>query len=257
MPIYSARLGCGRIDLPTRQQAQRWPACGAGIFTRLATSLSGPSTRRGFLRNGVHFVGLVNVLNLKAGGLGALGADQIAWLKRDVSRLATSTPIVLFAPVPLWTVYPQWGWGTDDAEAALSLVKRFGSVTVLNGHIHQIMQKVEGNVSFHTAMSTAFPQPAPGTDARPGPMKVEPDRLQSVLGIADVTLAGHAGHVDQRRRCAPRHRERGEPLQAVAGPGHGPAVQRHADPARQLQLFLLAASEDAGEGCRRPLARRA
>jgi 3',5'-cyclic-AMP phosphodiesterase len=141
-----------------------------------------------FDHHGVHFVGLVNVLNLKAGGLGALGADQIAWLKRDVSRLATSTPIVLFAHVPLWTVYPQWGWGTDDSEAALSLVKRFGSVTVLNGHIHQIMQKVEGNVSFHTAMSTAFPQPAPGTAAGPGPMKVDPERLQSVLGIADVTF---------------------------------------------------------------------
>jgi Icc protein len=67
-------------------------------------------------------------------------------------------------------------------------VKRFGSVTVLNGHIHQIMQKVEGNVSFHTAMSTAFPQPAPGTAAGPGPMKVDPERLQSVLGIADVTF---------------------------------------------------------------------
>ena len=116
-----------------------------------------------FDHSGVHFVGLVNVLDLKAGGLGTLGAEQIAFLKRDVSRLPSSTPIVLFAHVPLWTVYPEWGWGTGDAEEALGLLKRFGSVTVLNGHIHQIMQKVEGNISFHTAMSTAFPQPAPGT----------------------------------------------------------------------------------------------
>ncbi|HKR08954.1 MAG TPA: plastocyanin/azurin family copper-binding protein [Gemmatimonadaceae bacterium] len=141
-----------------------------------------------FDHSGVHFVGLVNVLNLKAGGLGSLGAEQVAWLKKDVSGLSSSTPIVLFAHVPLWTVYPEWGWGTDDSEQALALVKRFGSVTVLNGHIHQIMQKVEGNVSFHTAMSTAFPQPTPGTAPAPGPLKVEPERLRSVLGITDVTF---------------------------------------------------------------------
>jgi plastocyanin len=141
-----------------------------------------------FDHQGAHFVGLVNVLNLKAGGLGSLGAEQVAWLAKDVKGLASSTPIVLFAHVPLWTVYPEWGWGTDDSEAALGLLKRFGSVTVLNGHIHQIMQKVEGSVSFHTAMSTAFPQPAPGTAPSPGPMKVAPEKLKSVLGIADVTF---------------------------------------------------------------------
>ena len=141
-----------------------------------------------FDHSGVHFVGLVNVLNLKAGGLGSLGANQIRWLKADVAALSSSTPIVLFAHVPLWSVYPEWGWGTDDAEQALALLKRFGSVTVLNGHIHQIMQKVEGHVSFHTAMSTAFPQPAPGTAPAPGPMRVEASRLRSVLGIADVTF---------------------------------------------------------------------
>lgn len=141
-----------------------------------------------FDHSGVHFIGLVNVLNLKAGGLGSLGADQIAWLKKDVAGLPASTPIVLFAHVPLWTVYPEWGWGTDDSQQALDLLKRFGSVTVLNGHIHQIMQKVEGHVSFHTAMSTAFPQPAPGTAPAPGPMKVEPEKLKSVLGITSVTF---------------------------------------------------------------------
>src|SRR3954470_17806396 len=141
-----------------------------------------------FDHHGVHFVGLVNVLGLKAGGLGSLGGEQLAWLRDDVTHLSSSTPIVLFAHVPLWTVYPEWGWGTDDSEAALALVKRFGSVTVLNGHIHQIMQKVEGHVSFHTAMSTAFPQPTPGTAPSPGPMKVAPEKLRSVLGIADVTF---------------------------------------------------------------------
>jgi len=141
-----------------------------------------------FDHSGVHFIGLVNVLNLKAGGLGTLGPDQVAWLKRDVSGLSSSTPIVVFAHIPLWTVYPAWGWGTDDSEQALGLLKRFGSVTVLNGHIHQIMQKVEGHMAFHTAMSTAFPQPAPGTAPAPGPMTVDAARLTSVLGIADVTF---------------------------------------------------------------------
>jgi hypothetical protein len=113
---------------------------------------------------------------------------HFAWLKKDVAGLPASIPIVLFAHVPLWSVYPEWGWGTDDSEQALALLKRFGSVTVLNGHIHQIMQKVEGHVSFHTAMSTAFPQPTPGTAPAPGPMRVEPEKLKSVLGIADVTF---------------------------------------------------------------------
>jgi 3',5'-cyclic-AMP phosphodiesterase len=141
-----------------------------------------------FDKNGIHFIGLVNVMNLKAGGLGTLGHDQLEWLEDDVRHLKSSTPLVIFAHIPLWTVYPQWGWGTDDSAQALSYVKRFGSVTVLNGHIHQTMQKVEGNVTFHTAFSTAFPQPAPGKAEGPGPMKVPPDQLRSVLGITDVNF---------------------------------------------------------------------
>ena len=160
---------------------------GAGYLQRYGKGTKGGGWYS-FDHSGVHFVGLVNVLNLKAGGLGSLGAEQIAWLGRDVARLSSSTPIVLFAHVPLWTVYPEWGWGTDDSGQALALLKRFGSVTVLNGHIHQIMQKVEGHVSFHTAMSTAFPQPTPGTAPAPGPMKVEPEKLRSVLGITSVTF---------------------------------------------------------------------
>jgi 3',5'-cyclic AMP phosphodiesterase CpdA len=136
----------------------------------------------------VHFIGLVNVLNLKAGGLGTLGQEQLEWLEQDVKKLKTSTPIVVFAHIPLWAVYPEWGWGTDDSEQALSYLKRFGSVTVLNGHIHQTMQKVEGNVNFHTAMSTAFPQPQPGTAPSPGPLKVPAEKLRSLLGITEVSF---------------------------------------------------------------------
>jgi 3',5'-cyclic-AMP phosphodiesterase len=141
-----------------------------------------------FDKNGIHFIGLVNVMNLKAGGLGSLGHDQLAWLQDDVSHLKASTPIVVFAHIPLWSVYPDWGWGTDDSAQALSYLKRFGSVTVLNGHIHQVMQKVEGKVSFHTARSTAFPQPEPGKAAGPGPMKVPPDQLAGLLGVTDVNF---------------------------------------------------------------------
>ena len=139
-----------------------------------------------FDQKGVHFIGLVNVLNLKAGGLGNLGQEQLEWLEKDVKRLKHSTPIVVFAHIPLWSVYPEWGWGTDDSAQALSYLKKFGSVTVLNGHIHQTMQKVEGNVTFHTAMSTAFPQPQPGTAPSPGPLKVPAEKLRGLLGITDV-----------------------------------------------------------------------
>jgi 3',5'-cyclic-AMP phosphodiesterase len=141
-----------------------------------------------FAKQGVHFIGLVNVVNLKAGGLGNLGEEQLAWLEADVKHLKSSTPIVVFAHIPLWSVYPEWGWGTDDSAQALSYLKKFGSVSVLNGHIHQIMQKVEGNVTFHTAMSTAFPQPQPGKADSPGPMKVPAEQLRSLLGITDVNF---------------------------------------------------------------------
>jgi 3',5'-cyclic-AMP phosphodiesterase len=139
-----------------------------------------------FDHKGVHFVGLVNVLNLKSGGLGSLGGEQLEWMEKDVKHLKSSTPIVVFAHMPLWSVYPEWGWGTQDSAQALAYLKKFGSVTVLNGHIHQIMQKVEGNVTFHTAMSTAFPQPQPGKADSPGPMKVPTEQLPTVLGITDV-----------------------------------------------------------------------
>jgi 3',5'-cyclic AMP phosphodiesterase CpdA len=136
---------------------------------------------------GCHFIGLVNVANLKPGGLGLLGKEQLDWLKKDVAGLGDSTPIVVYAHVPLWTVYEKWGWGTEDAAQALGLLKRFGSVTVLNGHIHQTMKKVEGKVTFHTACSTAFPQPAPGKAESPGPIKdVAADKLRGVLGITRV-----------------------------------------------------------------------
>jgi plastocyanin len=165
-----------------------------------------------FTQQGVHFIGLVNVLDLKAGGLGQLGGNQLEWLKRDLTGLSNSTPIVVFAHIPLWTVYPDWGWGTADSEQALAYLRRFGSVTILNGHIHQTLQKVEGNVAFHTAMSTAFPQPAPGKAPSPGPMKVPAEKLRSVLGVTSVN------YVPGRRSLAIMD----SPLEAA--PVSGPAA---------------------------------
>ena len=139
-----------------------------------------------FDQRGVHFIGLVNVVDLKAGGMGNLGPEQIAWLTDDLAGKSASTPIVVFAHIPLWTIAPEWGWGTEDSAKALALLARFGSVTVLNGHIHQLMQKVEGNVTFYTARSTAFPQPAPGTAPAPGPKLVPAGELRGLLGVRTV-----------------------------------------------------------------------
>jgi 3',5'-cyclic AMP phosphodiesterase CpdA len=138
--------------------------------------------------HGVHFIGLVNVVDLKGGGLGNLGAEQLAWLEADLKGKSNSTPIVVFSHIPLYVLYKEWGWGTEDGQRALDMLKRFGSVTVLNGHIHQLAQKVEGNMTFHTALSTAFPQPAPGSAASPGPMVVPADQLRTKLGLSTVTV---------------------------------------------------------------------
>jgi 3',5'-cyclic AMP phosphodiesterase CpdA len=137
----------------------------------------------------VHFIALNNVMNFKPEGLGALGDDQLAWLKADLAGRSSSTPIVVFAHMPLWTIYQPWGWGTGDADQAISYLKRFGSVTVLNGHIHQIVSKVEGNITFHTARSTAYPQPTAGNGPGPVPLTVPTDQLRKMLGVTDVRIA--------------------------------------------------------------------
>lgn len=152
-----------------------------------------PSANKGYYsfdHAGVHFVALINVLQFKPGGLGTLGTEQLAWVASDLQGRSDSTPIVVFAHMPLWTIYEPWGWGTGDADQLMSQLRRFGSVTVLNGHIHQIVQKVEGHVTFHTARSTAYPQPTAGTGPGPGPLTVPADQLRRVLGVTSVSVAG-------------------------------------------------------------------
>jgi 3',5'-cyclic AMP phosphodiesterase CpdA len=140
---------------------------------------------------GVHFVALVNVLQFKPGGLGTMGPEQLAWVKDDLKGRTASTPIVVFAHMPLWSIYEPWGWGTGDAPQLMDELRRFGSVTVLNGHIHQIVQKVEGNVTFHTARSTAYPQPVAGEGAGPAPLKVPAEQLPGMLGVTSAALVRH------------------------------------------------------------------
>ncbi len=159
---------------------------GTEFLNRYARNSVGGKGWYSFDFNGVHFIGLINVLSYKEDTIGTLGAEQLDWLRQDVDGLSSSTPLVVFTHIPLWAVYPEWGWATDDADQALGLLSRFGSVTVLNGHIHQVLQKVEGNISFHTARSTAFPQPAPGTAPAPGPMQVPEDQVRGFLGMRQV-----------------------------------------------------------------------
>jgi 3',5'-cyclic AMP phosphodiesterase CpdA len=165
-----------------------------GIGTEYFARFGKASNNKGYYsfdHKGVHFVALVNVMDFKAGGLGGLGADQLEWLEADLQGRTASTPVVVFAHMPLWTIYAPWGWGTSDADQAMTYLRRFGSVTVLNGHIHQIVQKVEGHITFHTARSTAYPQPQAGDGAGPGPLKVPTEQLPKMLGVTSVSQRRH------------------------------------------------------------------
>ena len=162
-----------------------------GPGTEFFNRFGGPSNKRGYYsfdHSGVHFVALINVMNFRANGLGALGSEQLEWLENDLKARTSSTPIVVFAHMPLWNVYEQWGWGTGDADQAMNHLRRFGSVTVLNGHIHQIVQKIEGNITFHTARSAAYPQPKGGEGTGPGPLSVPLEQLPSYLGVTSVKV---------------------------------------------------------------------
>jgi 3',5'-cyclic-AMP phosphodiesterase len=166
---------------------------GKSFFERFGGKGAAPGGWYSFDHGGVHFVGLINVIGFGPATGGTLGKEQLEWLEKDLKGKSASTPIVVMGHIPMWPIYPQWGWTTGDAEQAFTYLKPFGSVTVLNGHIHQVVQKVEGKVTFQTAMSTAFPQPAAGSAPNPGPMKVEPEKLKTVLGIREIAYAPATG----------------------------------------------------------------
>ncbi len=163
-----------------------------GVGTEYFSRFGAASKGKGYYsfdHKGVHLVGLVNVMQFKPAGLASLGDDQLAWLKSDLASRPSSQPIVLFAHMPMWSIYDPWGWGSSDHDQLMALIVRFGSVTVLNGHIHQIISKVEGNVTFHTARATAYPQPAPGVGAGPGPLTVPLEQLPNMIGATSVRVA--------------------------------------------------------------------
>jgi 3',5'-cyclic AMP phosphodiesterase CpdA len=134
---------------------------------------------------GVHVIALVNTLNLKK--LGHLGVDQLDFVAKDVAGLPSDTPIIVFSHIPLFAMYPDWGWGTDDAAQALSNLRRFSSVTCLNGHVHQVFSQTEGNVTFHSGTTTAYPLPAPGDGPAPKPVTLPAGKLHDALGIREVS----------------------------------------------------------------------
>ena len=159
---------------------------GKQFFARFGAKGAADGGWYSFDHGGVHFVALVNVLNFTLGTGGTLGKAQLEWLEGDLKGRSASTPIVVMAHIPMWPIYPQWGWTTGDAGQAFANLRRFGSVTVLNGHIHQVVQKVEDKMTFHTALSTAFPQPVAGQAPSPGPLKVPADRLKAMLGVREI-----------------------------------------------------------------------
>ncbi|OBH25789.1 metallophosphoesterase [Mycobacterium sp. E342] len=134
---------------------------------------------------GVHVIALVNTLNLRK--LGHLGADQLEFVEKDVARLSSDTPVIVFSHIPLFAMYPDWGWGTDDAAQALSYLRRFSSVTCLNGHVHQLFSKTEGNVTFYSGTTTAYPLPRPGDGPAPKPVTLPAGKLRDALGIREVS----------------------------------------------------------------------
>jgi 3',5'-cyclic AMP phosphodiesterase CpdA len=134
---------------------------------------------------GVHVIALVNTVHLPK--LGQLGNEQLEWIEKDVAGLSSDTPIIVFSHIPMFAMYPDWGWGTEDAAQALSYLKRFSSVTCLNGHVHQLFSKTEGNVTFYTGTTTAYPLPHPGDGPAPKPVTLPAGQLHDALGIREVS----------------------------------------------------------------------
>jgi 3',5'-cyclic-AMP phosphodiesterase len=138
--------------------------------------------------SGMHFLAVTNVLDFGATGKGALGQAQLDLLTKDLAAQKKDTPIVVFSHIPLYDLYPKWGWATADSAKLLSLLSRFSSVTVLSGHIHQVIQHSEGNIRFHTASTTAYPLPAPGNGEQPTPVTLPEKTLLKALGFRTVEV---------------------------------------------------------------------
>jgi len=146
--------------------------------------------------NGIHYVAVLNVFNFE--NMGILGSEQLDWLAKDLSGISASTPVVVFTHVPLYALYPDWGWTTEDGSKALALLQRFDHVTVLNGHIHQIVTHQEGNIRFASADATAYPQPKPGAAPKPGPVTLPRSELLRAIGYRTVEIDGSGLRFEDR-----------------------------------------------------------
>ena len=109
-------------------------------------------------QDGVDFIGLVIVVNLKAGAAARLNEARMA--EYDVRHSMSSAPIVRLRH-PLWSVYSiGMGGRTIATRALVGIFKRVcGSVLRPDSHIHQVIQKVEGHVTF-TPPCRRIPRPA-------------------------------------------------------------------------------------------------
>jgi 3',5'-cyclic AMP phosphodiesterase CpdA len=187
----AAKMILGRLRAPLFVIPGEHDAIGADGIKRFADAFPNADAPNGwwsFNRNGVHFIALVNVLNFET--MGVLGDAQLAWLQQDLAAQKSDTPIVVFGHVPLYALYPKWGWTTSDGGKAIAMLRRFAAVTVLNGHIHQIITQRDGTIAFATAAATAYPQPVPGTGDGPGPLRVPAPELLSHLGYRSVDVSG-------------------------------------------------------------------
>ena len=187
----AAKSILGRLRAPLVVIPGEHDAIGAEGAKRFAEAFPNADAPHGwfsFDRGGAHFVALVNVFNFET--MGVLGDAQLAWLQQDLAAQKNDTPIVVFGHVPLYALYPAWGWTTSDGGKAIAMLRRFSAVTVLNGHIHQIITQRDGNIAFATAAATAYPQPAPGTAAAPGPLRVPAPELLAHLGYRTVGVTG-------------------------------------------------------------------
>ena len=163
-----------------------------------------------FDKDGCHFIGLVNVVNLPAGGLGQLGEEQLAWLEEDVKGLGSSTPIVVFAHIPLWAVYPPWGWATSDSPRALAAFETVrlghraqrphppgapeggGQRDLPHGHVHRLPAARAGRGA------------QPRADEGAGRTTPQPARARQRAPRAGHPRAGHRGFQPELKPAMPK-----------------------------------------------------
>jgi 3',5'-cyclic AMP phosphodiesterase CpdA len=140
-------------------------------------------THHSFDHRGVHFIGLDNV----SLGKPAVGAEQLAWLQKDLARFPKTAPIVVFTHRPLFDLKPDWEWFTSDGDQVLNALAPYENVTVLYGHIHREHEHTEGNATHYASRSLIFAFPDPETGVPKKPLPFDAAKPFQNLGIRRVT----------------------------------------------------------------------